>query len=66
MPKSSHSFQKRRREIDKKKKRDEKLQKKIDKKFETPATFEEMVTHVQEIQPDDGTDYSESEKPTDE
>ncbi|TNE80456.1 MAG: hypothetical protein EP332_07525 [Bacteroidetes bacterium] len=62
MAKSSHTFQKRKRELDKKKKREEKLQKKIDKKFETPATFEEMVTNVDEIQPNDGTDYSETEE----
>lgn len=66
MAKSSHTFQKRKRELDKKKKREEKLQKKIEKKFETPATFEEMVTKVEEIQPDNGPDYSETESPAEE
>ena len=51
MAKSQHSFQKRKRELDKKKKRDEKLQRKIEKKFETPATFEEMIEDKENVQP---------------
>lgn len=54
MAKSQHSFQKRKRELDKKKKRDEKLQRKIEKKFETPATFEEMIADKENIAPSDG------------
>lgn len=59
MAKSQHTFQKRKRELDKKKKREEKLQRKIEKKFDTPATFEEMITDVEEVQPE-GVDYSET------
>ncbi|MHB1278599.1 MAG: hypothetical protein ACYC1Q_09375 [Bacteroidia bacterium] len=58
MAKSQHSFQKRKRELDKKKKRDEKLQKKIEKKFETPATFEEMIEDKENVQPKGDIDVS--------
>lgn len=54
MAKSQHSFEKRKRELDKKKKRDEKLQRKIEKKFETPATFEEMIVDKENIAPSSG------------
>ena len=40
---SKNTFEKRRREVDRKKKREEKLQRKIDKKFQPTATFEEMI-----------------------
>ena len=43
MSKSKNSFQKRQREITKKKKREEKLQRKIEKKFQPTATYEEML-----------------------
>lgn len=61
MAKSQHSFQKRKRELDKKKKREDKLQRKIEKKFETTATFEDMLADPENIQPKGDLDVSETE-----
>lgn len=43
MSKSKNSFEKRQREVNKKKIRNEKLQRKIEKKFQPTASFEEML-----------------------
>ncbi|MDX5320374.1 MAG: hypothetical protein LPK45_04735 [Bacteroidota bacterium] len=58
MAKSAHSFQKRKRELDKQKKREEKLKRKIEKKFDTPATYEEMIEDRENIQPEGTIDAS--------
>lgn len=58
MAKSSNSYQKRKKELDRQKKKEEKFRKKLDKKNQAPATFEEMIESPDNIQPDDGVDYS--------
>jgi len=51
MAKSQHTFQKRRRELEKKKKRQAKIQKKMDKREDTPASYEDMIENAENLQP---------------